>query len=178
MTLMATTTSPTETVAEPLREVAREYDAAPDKLAGYAALLGIYGAGITGFGLFLRRTGRRLPSRVDPVDVALLGVATFKLSRLISRDAVTGVVRAPFTRRKGDGKGSEVMDAPRGTGMRRAVGELLTCPFCISQWLATVLAGSYVVAPNATRLAAGTLSAITVADVLQYAHTALQDAAD
>lgn len=177
---MATTTasSPATTVTQPLREVAREYDAAPDKLAGYAALLSIYGAGITGFGLFLRKTGRRLPDRVDPVDVALMGVATFKLSRLISRDAVTGVVRAPFTRRKGHGKGPEVMDQPRGTGMRRAVGELLTCPFCISQWLATLLAGSFVVAPAATRLAAGTLTAVTVADVLQYAHTALQESTD
>lgn len=177
--LMATSTpSVTETVAEPLREVAREYDAPPDKLAGYAALLSIYGTGITAFGIFLRRSGRKLPKRVDPVDVALMGVATFKLSRLISRDAVTGVVRAPFTTRNKDGKGSEIMDKPRGKGLRRAVGELLTCPFCVSQWIGTLLAGSYVVAPNATRLAAGTLSAVTIADVLQYAHTSLQESVD
>lgn len=175
---MATNTSPAAAVTEPLRAVAREYDEQPERLAGYAALLAIYGTGIGGFGLFLRRTGRRLPRRVDPADVALLGVATFKLSRLISRDAVTGVVRAPFTTRKRRLKGPEVQDAPRGTGLRRAVGELLTCPFCISQWLATILAGSYVVAPDATRMAAATLSAVTVADVLQYAHTALQDSVD
>lgn len=176
---MATNPSPAAAVTEPLREVAREYDdEQPERLAGYAALLAIYGAGIGGFAAFLRRSGRRLPKRVDPADVALLGVATFKLSRLISRDAVTGVVRAPFTTRKGKLKGAEVRDAPRGRGMRRAVGELLTCPFCISQWLATVLAGSYVVAPDATRMAAATLSAVTVADVLQYAHTALQDTVD
>jgi hypothetical protein len=175
---MATTTSPANAVTEPLREVAREYQAAPDKLAGYGALLATYGAGVVGFAAFLRTSGRKLPRRIDPADVALLGVATFKLSRLISRDAVTGVVRAPFTTRAGHGKASEVQDKPRGRGVRRAVGELLTCPFCISQWIATVLGGAYVVAPDATRMAAATLTAVTVADVLQYAHTALQDAVD
>jgi len=58
------------------------------------------------------------------------------------------------------------------------VGELLTCPFCISQWIATALGGAYVVAPDATRMASATLTAVTVADVLQYAHTALQDTVD
>jgi hypothetical protein len=176
--MATTTTSPAAPVTEPLREIAREYDAPPDKLAGYAALLAVYGTGIAGFSVFLRRTGRRLPERVDPADVALLGVATFKLSRLISRDAVTGVVRAPFTTRRGNALGPEVHDKPRGRGMRRAIGELLTCPFCVSQWLGTVLAGTFVVAPRATRVAAATLTAVTVADGLQYAHTALQAAAD
>ncbi len=146
--MATTTTSPVAPVTEPLREMAREYDAAPDKLAGYAALLAVYGTGVTGFGLFMRRTGRRLPDRVDPSDVVLLGVATFKLSRFISRDAVTGVVRAPFTTRRANATGSEVHDKPRGKGLRRAIGELLTCPFCISQWLGTVLAGAFVVTPR------------------------------
>jgi hypothetical protein len=176
---MAVANDVTEAVREPLREVAEQYQGAePEKLAGYAALLATYGLSVAGFGLFLRRRGQRLPTRVDPVDVVLLGTATFKLSRLISRDAVTGVVRAPFTRRKGKGKGSEVMDVPRGTGARRAIGELLTCPFCISQWLATALGGAYVVAPDATRVAAATLTAVSIADVLQYAHTALQATTD
>ena len=176
---MATTTSsPVAPVTEPLREIAREYDAAPDKLAGYAALLTVYGSLVAGFSVFMRRTGRRLPERVEPADVALLGVATFKLSRLISRDAVTGVVRAPFTTRRASAVGPEVHDKPRGRGMRRAIGELLTCPFCISQWLGTLLAGAFVVAPRATRVAAATLSAVTVADAMQYGHTALQKASD
>ena len=173
---MATTTTSIAPVAEPLRDVAREYDADPERLAGYAALIGVYSAGIAGFGLYLRASGRRLPRRIPPTDVALLGVATFKLSRLVSRSSVTGVVRAPFTRRKGRLKGPEVQDLPRGRGMRRSVGELLTCPFCIAQWLGTLLVGSYAVAPDGTRMAATALSAVAVADVLQYGHAALQEA--
>lgn len=175
---MATSTAPIAPVAEPLRDVAEAYDADPERLAGYAALMALYGVGITAFGLALRRSGRRLPATIPPGDVALLGVATFKLSRLLSRSSVAGVVRAPFTRRKGRLKGPEVQDAPRGGGMRRSVGELLTCPFCVAQWIGTALAGAYVVAPDATRMASATLSAVAVADVLQYAHAALQDAVD
>jgi hypothetical protein len=164
---------------EPLLELAKHYQGAePEKLAGYAWLLATYGLSVAGFAMFLRRRGQRLPSHVDPVDVLLLGTATFKLSRLISRDAVTGVLRAPFTRRTGKGKGSEVMDVPRGRGARRAIGELLTCPFCVSQWVATAMGGAYVVAPDATRMAAATLTAVTVADVLQYAHTAMQESVE
>jgi hypothetical protein len=176
---MVMTSDAAEAVKEPLRAVAEEYEGADaEKLASYAGVLATYGLSVAGFSLFLRRRGNRLPTRVDPVDVVLLGTATFKLSRLISRDAVTGVLRAPFTRRKGRGKGAEVLDVPRGLGARRAVGELLTCPFCVSQWLATALGGAFVVAPDATRMAAATLTAVTVADVLQYAHTALQKTAD
>ena len=175
---MATSTTPIAPVTEPLRDVAREYDADPASLAGHAALIGIYTAGITGFSLYLRRTGRRWPTRVEPSDVALLGVATFKLSRLLSRASVTGVVRAPFTRRKGRLKGPEVQDVPRGRGLRRSVGELFTCPFCIAQWIGTALTGAYVISPDATRTAAAALSAVALADVLQYGHTALQQAVD
>jgi hypothetical protein len=175
---MATSTTPVAPVAEPLREVAREYDADPERLAGYALLIAIYSAGIAGFSAYVRRSGRRVPTTVAPSDVALLGVATFKLSRLLSRDSVTGVVRAPFTRRKGRLKGPEVQDLPRGRGMRRSVGELMTCPFCVAQWIGTALTGAYVLSPDATRMAAAALSAVAVADVLQYGHAALQEAVD
>lgn len=40
----------------------------------------------------------RLPEGYRAGDLVLLGVATFKLSRLISKDRVTAFLRAPFTR--------------------------------------------------------------------------------
>ena len=48
------------------------------------------------------------------------------------------------------------------------------CPFCIAQWIATGFAFGLVLAPRATRLVAGTLSAVTSSDWLQFAHSALQ----
>ena len=54
--------------------------------------------------------------------------------------------------------------------MTHAVGELVTCPFCLAQWVATGLAFGFVLAPRASRFAAGVLSAISAADALQLAY--------
>jgi hypothetical protein len=51
----------------------------------------------------------------------LTGLATHKLARMITKDDVTTFVRAPFTT---DEQASE----PRRRGLRRALGELVTCP--------------------------------------------------
>ena len=143
----------------------------------YAALAAGYSALVGGFVLAARRTGKR-PLRLGAGDIVLMGVATFKLSRVLSRDRVTAFLRAPFTTYERPGEGTEIIDKPVGTGMQRAVGELMSCPFCLSQWIGTVFAGGYVLAPDTTRLAASGLVAITISDVLQYAHTALQQSTD
>ncbi|GLX53062.1 membrane protein [Streptomyces hygroscopicus subsp. hygroscopicus] len=147
-------------------------------LAGYAVLASAFAAGTGTFALLARRRGVRLPERVPPWDVVLLGSATYKASRLVARDKVTSFVRAPFTRRAGEGEANEVMDEPRGRGPRRAVGDLLSCPFCVSAWAAGTLVCSYVAAPRLTRLVCAGFGALTVADWLQYAWTWTQRAAE
>ncbi|HET6793818.1 MAG TPA: hypothetical protein VFH45_05220, partial [Acidimicrobiales bacterium] len=57
--------------------------------AHYGALLAVYGSLVGALTVVFRATGRRLPRRVGAGDVVLLGVATFKLSRLLTRDKVT-----------------------------------------------------------------------------------------
>jgi hypothetical protein len=52
------------------------------------------------FAVFLlaaRLAGRSIPERVDARDIALLGMATHKLSLVGSQDAITSPLRAPFT---------------------------------------------------------------------------------
>ena len=144
-------------------------------LVGYAALSGAYAAAVGAGVLWLRRSGRRLPDRIAPGDIALVGVATFRLSRLVARGKVTSFLRAPFARDTGPAKAAEVQTQPKGEGPQRAVGELVTCPFCLAQWIATALAFAYVAAPRATRMAAAALTTATLADSLQYANKALQD---
>jgi hypothetical protein len=63
-----------------------------------------------------------------------------------------------------------VKEEVRGTGLRHAVGELLTCPFCMSHWIATGFGIGAVVAPRATRLVASVFSMEAAADFLQFAH--------
>jgi hypothetical protein len=103
-----------------------------------------------------------------------MAVATHKVSRLVTKDSVTAAVRAPFTEFKEPAGEGEVNEEVRGTGLRHAVGELLTCPFCFSQWAATGFAFGLVLAPRATRLVASTLAAVTVADVMQFGFAALR----
>ncbi|GAA3292834.1 DUF1360 domain-containing protein [Streptomyces cinereospinus] len=141
-------------------------------LKGYAALAGTFTAGVALFAVTARRRGVPLPDRVPPWDLVLLGAATFKASRLLTKDRITSFLRAPFTRREEDAHAGEVMDAPRGSGVRRAVGDLVVCPFCTSAWVAAALVGSYVGAPRATRLLCAGLGAVTLSDWLQYAWSA------
>ncbi|MES9522531.1 DUF1360 domain-containing protein [Streptomyces capoamus] len=143
-------------------------------LGGYAALATVFAAGAGTFALVARRRGVRLPEQVPPWDVALLGTAAYKASRLLAKDKVTSFLRAPFTRRTGEGRGNEVMEESRGTGLRRATGDLLSCPFCTAAWATGALVCSYAAAPRLTRLVCGGLGALTVADWLQYAWTATQ----
>ncbi|MFD5052068.1 DUF1360 domain-containing protein [Streptomyces tendae] len=138
-------------------------------LGGYAALATTFAATAGAFAVTAWRRGVRLPDTVPAWDVALLGTATFKASRLLTKDKVTSFLRAPFTRREREGNANEVMDAGRGTGLRRAVGDLISCPFCTSAWVAGGLVGTYAVAPRAARLVCAGLSAVVVSDWLQYA---------
>ncbi|MFF9087575.1 DUF1360 domain-containing protein [Streptomyces sp. NPDC014991] len=147
-------------------------------LAGYAALASVFAAGVGTFAVVARQRGVRLPEEVPPWDVALLGTATYKASRVLTRAKITSFLRAPFTRRTGEGEASEVMDEPRGSGPRRAVGDLLACPFCTAAWTAGALVCSYAAAPRLTRLVCGGLSALTVSDWLHYAWTWTQQATD
>ncbi|MGV9357342.1 DUF1360 domain-containing protein [Streptomyces misionensis] len=164
-----TTDENTATGAGP--DAARYDDRGEVPLAGYATLAAVFAAGTSGFALLARRRDVRLPERVPPWDVVLLGTAAYKTSRLLVRDKVTSFVRAPFTRRADEGGANEVLDEPRGSGLRRAVGDLLSCPFCVSTWAAGTLVCSYAAAPRLTRLVCGGFGAVTVSDWLQYAWT-------
>lgn len=144
--------------------------------ARYLPLVATYAAGVGAFAAWFARSGRRLPGRVEPFDVALLGVATFRLSRLLTRDKVTSFLRAPFTRFEGTAPSAELDERPRGEGARRTVGELASCPFCAGQWAATALGAMYLADPALGRAVAAVLSAVALSDGLQYAETALHQA--
>jgi hypothetical protein len=139
-------------------------------LGAYAVLMATYLAGVAGFSAWLRASGREVPDRVPPADAVLVAVATHKASRLITKDRVSSAFRAPFTTFQGDAGPGEVDEAARGTGLRRAVGELLVCPHCMDVWLATAAVAGLIVAPRLTRWLAGMLSIVFGADVLQIAY--------
>ncbi|PZM93440.1 MAG: hypothetical protein DIU79_10915, partial [Actinobacteria bacterium] len=136
--------------------------------------LGVYAGVTTGLATVIRASGRAVPERVAASDVVLLSIATHKLSRVMTKDAITSPLRAPFTEyEKPIGRG-EVMEQVRAQGSpaRHALGELLSCPFCFAVWVATALTGGLVLAPRLTRLVASTFTAVAVSDFLQLAYAA------
>ena len=94
----------------------------------YAALVAIFN-GLLATVLLTRRCLREpLPDRIEPRDLALFALSTQKLSRVITKDKVTSAFRAPFTEVEGKGAAGELEERGRGQGLRRAIGDLLTCP--------------------------------------------------
>ncbi len=152
-----------------------EYEGESDRpVAGFLAIMGAYATIVSGLGVFLRRRGVVLPERVRFVDLALVTVATHKLSRLLAKDPVTSPLRAPFTRFAGTAGLGELREKVRGTGFRKAIGALVTCPFCLGVWVATGFGFGLVAAPRATRFVASILTAVTGADVLHLAYAVLE----
>jgi hypothetical protein len=139
-------------------------------LGSFLALMGTYGALVGAGVLGLRRIGVRLPENVGVGDVALIAVATHKLSRLIAKDPVTSPLRAPFVRFAGTSGEAELNEEVRGTGPQKAIGELVTCPFCVGQWVATGLVFGFLMNPKVTRLVATVFTSLTAADFLQHAY--------
>jgi Protein of unknown function (DUF1360) len=144
-------------------------------LGGYAALMAIFAAAVGGFSAWVRRFDRELPERPSVGDLALVTVATHKASRLLAKDRVTSTVRAPFTEFGEDAGPGEVSEHARGRGLRRAVGELVICPYCLGLWVAAAFAAGLVVAPRPTRWAAGVLAAVFGSDVLQIVYKNAED---
>jgi hypothetical protein len=142
---------------------ASERDVRP--LSEYATLTAVF-AGVLGG--FLLLAGRRLPERIGWGDVARIGLASYKVGRLVAKDEVTKFVRAPVTR---DAEASE----PEPRGWRRALGELVTCPYCVGLWIAAGFSYALVLAPRQTRFVAALFGAQAVADFLNSAFVKTRD---
>ena len=143
-------------------------------MGGHAALVFAFNGAVGAFALAHRRSGRPLPQRVAPGDLALLSVATYKLSRLIAKDRVTSFLRAPFTRYKGESdRPGEVDEEPRGRGLQHALGELLVCPYCLAQWVGTGLLATYIREPRLARTVASAFTIVAASDMLQQTWIAV-----
>ena len=159
------------------RHQEREYtNGAERPLAGDLGAMGVYLGLVSAAGAAVRASGRELPDRIPVGDGLLLTVATFRLARRLAKDPVTAPLRAPFTQFRGPSGHAEIAEEVREHGgVKHAVGELLTCPFCLAQWVGTGLVFGYISAPRATRLAALTMTMVAGSDVLQFVYDAIQN---
>jgi hypothetical protein len=158
---------------DPVQQIVPGYSDEPRPLGGYVAVMGLFNAVFVGFMLLLRKRRYKLPERIGVTDLALLGVAAFKVSRLLAKDAVTSPVRAPFTQFEGpSGPPAEISESVRVSGVRHAIGELLICPFCLGLWVAALFSYGLVLAPRATRLIASIFTIDAISDSLNLIYDA------
>ena len=81
-----------------------------------------------------------------------LSAATFALSKLVVHEKVETWMRGPFVEEHPDGR------RPKGTRMRYAIGELLTCTRCTGGWAALGLVALRAHAPAQARLVTAVLA--------------------
>jgi hypothetical protein len=141
----------------------------------YAILVAIFN-GVLATALLARTRSREpLPERIAVQDLALFALATQKLSRVITKDKVTSALRAPFTEVEGKGGAGELEERSRGRGLRRAIGDLLTCPFCLGTWIASGMVYGCVFSPRITRTLASIFAVSGAADFLQQGYVKAQE---
>jgi hypothetical protein len=129
----------------------------------YAGIMSTFLGGLALAGGLARRLGRDTRER-DALDLAVLGLATFKASRTVSRDAVTSFLRDPFVQ----GEAHDGAEDPVETGdVRQAIGELVTCSRCVGTWIAGGLTATHILFPKFGRMLTWTLAAAGVNDWLQ-----------
>jgi hypothetical protein len=158
-----------------LHRVGSDYDPAGEvNLTGFAGSLTAYGVAVTALAVLARARGQRAPERFAPSDLVVGGIATHKLTRLLSHSSVASPLRAPFTRFEEAAGAGEHVESPRGHGVRHTVGELLTCPFCLGVWVSTAYVAGLVVGPRTTRTVAAALAVSATSDVLQHLYARLR----
>ena len=159
------------------QDIIEGYGGDEERLSSYATLIGVFNLIFAVFLLIVKGTGRNVPERVDTKDIALLGMATHKLSMIGANDAVTSPLRAPFTEFQEKESPKNVEEQPRGRGLRKSVGELILCQFCLGMWVAAFFTYGLVLVPRVTRLFATILTILTVSDYLHQTYKALMNRA-
>ena len=150
-----------ETIARPA-ETAPPYEA-------YAAIMATFVGGIAVTGAVAARLRRRAPNR-GALDLALLGLATFKAARTLAKAEVTSFIREPFVEGPAIGENDRPL---HDGGVRQAAGELVTCSRCVGTWVAAGLVGVDVLAPRFGRMLTWSLAIGGANDWLQAGFATL-----
>lgn len=118
-----------------------------------------------------RRQGEEL--KLTPFDLAQLGLATYRGGRMIAYDNVAQPWREPFTQTKPDSSGAGDTTVPRGNGVQRSIGELLSCPICVGTWFGASMVYGLRLAPRSTRALMAILSTAGIVELLNALTEAL-----
>jgi len=131
----------------------------PTEPVDYAAINAVWASVLAGVLVATRKeapTGGELP---------VFGLATFALTKAIAKEKVGTWVRDPLV--------DEGSRRPKGSRLRYAAGELLTCTRCLGTWSSLALIGLRVARPREGRILASVLATAGMNDWLQSGFTLL-----
>lgn len=135
-----------------------------------------------GFFMYLMSTlAVDYPETINAFDFLLLSLATFRITELITSDRITKFLRDPFVKREEvqepDGT-VETKVKPAGRGLKRVMGELLICPWCIGIWIASLLTFMYILFPGPSRVFLMAVSAAAAGILFQLFAKLLDQSTD
>src|SRR3954463_11158396 len=134
-------------------------DDTPTTASDYLAVNAVYGALAATVLFSTRKQYARDP--ISGRELLPISAATFALSKLIAREKIASWMREPFVALDHGERG------PRGRGLRRVVGELVTCTRCVGAWSALGIVGLRLSAPDSGRIVTNVLAASAANDWLQ-----------
>ena len=144
---------------------------APSQAADYAVVEACFLAALAGVAALTRRRESNGEPAIPLRELPLLAAGTFALADVIAKEKVSTWLREPFVEEGADHKPVR----PEGSGLRYAVGELLTCTRCVGTWSALALVGLRTASPAAGRTVSTVLALAGANDVLQSAFRLLAE---
>lgn len=103
---------------------------------------------------------------ISTMDLVLLGLATYRLGRLVAYDRVMEPFRRFFTETLPDPTGAGDTVNPKGIGFQQSIGQLICCPICAGTWIAALLTYLVILFPGPTRVFLTMTAAIGIAELL------------
>jgi hypothetical protein len=146
-------------------DTGRQHQAAQ---ASYAGLIGVFGAVFAAFAFWKGRD-----FSLKPFDFLLLALSTFRLGRLMSYDLVFEPIREPVTDTVPSPDGTGDVVVPEGTGLRHAVGDLVSCPICSGTWAGAALVYALRLFPGPARMFMAIMAAAGAAELFDGAYEML-----
>jgi len=102
--------------------------------------------------------------------IMIIGLASFRLTRLIVYDKITEFLRSPFfdeVKEMDDEGMEEIFLVPKKSGWKKWIGELLSCYWCMGIWSSMFLIFMYFYFPMFGELVILILSVSAIAAIIE-----------
>lgn len=111
-------------------------------------VFGLFFLGLVTMAVIILETEARISwSELTSLDIVLLSLATYRLTRLMLNDAITKFFREQFWDTD-ELRGKIVLVKPP-KGPRRTLADLMSCPWCFGIWSAATVIFFYLLTPYA-----------------------------